>query len=60
MRSQSSLGPLAPQLYKSGSAALKIGVESGPQMTPECGSVKMMLCLKYPDLPLGMPLAGEM
>lgn len=60
MRSQSSLGPLAPQLYKSGSAALKIGVESGPQMTPECASVKMMLCLKYPDLPMGMPLAGEM
>ena len=30
------------------------------QMTPECAAVKMMLCLCYPDLPLGMPLAGEM
>lgn len=60
MRSQSSLGPLAPQLYRSGSAALKIGVEAGPQMTPECAAVKMMLCLRYPDLPMGMPLAGEM
>jgi len=60
LRSQSSLGPLAPQLYKSGSAALKLGVEAGPQMTPECASVKLMLCLKYRDLPMGMPLAGEM
>jgi L-asparaginase/Glu-tRNA(Gln) amidotransferase subunit D len=60
MRSQSSHGPLAPHLYKSGSAALKIGVEAGPQMTPECAVVKMMVCLKYPDLPMGMPLAGEM
>jgi L-asparaginase len=60
MRSQSSLGPLAPHLYRSGSAALKMGVEAGPQMTPECAVVKMMLCLKYPDLPMGMPLAGEM
>lgn len=31
-----------------------------PQMTPECAAVKMMMCLRYPDLPLGMPLAGEM
>ena len=60
MRSQSSLGPLAPQLYKSGSIALKMGVEAGPQMTPECAVVKMMLCLKYRDLPMGMPLAGEL
>ena len=59
MRSQSSLGNLAPQLYKSGALALAIGVESGPQMTPECACVKMMLCLKYGD-PMGMPLAGEM
>lgn len=45
---------------KSGSAALKLGVESGPQMTPECAVVKLMLCLAYRDLPLGMPLAGEL
>lgn len=60
MRSQSSLGPLAPHLYRSGSAALKMGVEAGPQMTPECAVVKMMLCLQYPDIPMGTPLAGEM
>jgi L-asparaginase len=58
LRSQSSLGPLAPQLYRSGSAAIKMGVETGPQMTPECACAKMMLCLKT-NLPMGMPLAGE-
>ena len=26
----------------------------------ECAVVKMMICLAHPDLPLGMPLAGEM
>lgn len=60
MRSQSSVGPLHPELYKSGSLALKLGVEAGPQMTPECAVVKLMLCLKYPDIPVGMPLAGEL
>lgn len=30
-----------------------------PQMTPECAIVKMMHHLCYPDLPLGVPLAGE-
>lgn len=54
------MGPLHPELYKSGSVALKLGVESGPQMTPECATVKLMLCLAYRDLPLGMPLAGEL
>ncbi|EFN58347.1 hypothetical protein CHLNCDRAFT_142407 [Chlorella variabilis] len=58
--SQCAVGPLHPELYKSGSAALKLGVESGPQMTPECAVVKLMLCLAYRDLPLGMPLAGEL
>ena len=58
--SQCAVGPLHPELYRSGSEALKLGVESGPQMTPECAAVKMMLCLAYPDLPLGMPLAGEL
>lgn len=37
-----------------------MGVEAGPQMTPECAVVKMMQCLRYPDLPLTVPLAGEM
>lgn len=60
MISQCSLGPLQPELYRSGSVALKLGIEAGPQMTPESAVTKMMLCLEYPDLPLGMPLAGEM
>lgn len=60
MRSQSSLGPLAPELYHSGSEALKLGVEAGPQLTAEAAAVKMMLCLKYPDIPMAQPLAGEL
>ena len=46
-------GPLQPELYKSGLAALAMGVEAGPQMTPECAVIKMMQCLKYRDIPLG-------
>lgn len=45
---------------RSGSVALALGVESGPAMTPECASVKMMLCLAHPNIPLGVPIAGEM
>ena len=40
--------------------AAEMGVESGPAMTPECAAVKMMFCLAYPDLSLGVPLAGEL
>jgi L-asparaginase len=29
-------------------------------MTSECAVVKLMLCLAHPDLPLGVPLAGEL
>lgn len=60
LASQCHLGPLHPELYKAGHMALEMGVEAGPQMTPECAVVKMMLCLSYPDLPLGVPLAGEL
>ena len=28
-------------------------------MTPECAVVKLMLCLAYPNLPITLPLAGE-
>ena len=45
---------------RSGSIAIKLGVEAGPQMSPECAVCKMMQCLRYPDLPLTVPLAGEM
>ena len=60
LASQCTTGPLHPELYRSGSVALRMGVEAGPQMTPEASVCKMMLCLSYPDLPLGVPLAGEM
>jgi hypothetical protein len=60
LASQCHLGPLNPELYRSGAMAVQMGVEAGPQMTPECAVVKMMLCLSYPDIPLGLPLAGEL
>lgn len=60
LASQCDVGNLHPELYRSGSIALELGVESGPQMTPECACVKMMLCLAYPDLPLAQPIAGEL
>eukprot|EP01026_Neomeris_dumetosa_P010293 TRINITY_DN13836_c0_g1_i11.p1 TRINITY_DN13836_c0_g1~~TRINITY_DN13836_c0_g1_i11.p1 ORF type:complete len:476 (+),score=54.06 TRINITY_DN13836_c0_g1_i11:39-1430(+) len=60
LASQCTNGPLQPELYHSGSVALALGVEAGPQMTPECAVVKMMLCMAYPDIPPGVPLAGEM
>ncbi|KAF6261849.1 Asparaginase/glutaminase [Scenedesmus sp. NREL 46B-D3] len=60
LASQCHLGPLNPELYRSGAMAVQMGVEAGPQMTPECAVVKMMLCLAYPDIPLGLPLAGEL
>lgn len=60
LASQCSVGPLKPELYHSGAAALEMGAEAGPQMTPEAAVVKMMLCLAYPDLSLSHPLAGEL
>lgn len=60
LTSQCPRGDLQPELYLAGAAALALGAEAGPQMTPECSTVKLMLCLAHPDLPLGVPLAGEM
>lgn len=60
LSSQCTEGTLNPELYRSGQVALSMGVEAGPRMTPECAVVKMMQCLRYPDIPLGVPLAGEM
>lgn len=60
MASQCHLGLLHPELYKAGAMALEMGVEAGPQMTPECAVVKLMLCLAHPDIPVSVPLAGEM
>lgn len=60
LASQCGAGSLHPELYRSGSLAIELGVQAGPQMTPECAVVKMMLCLAHPDIPLGQPIAGEL
>lgn len=57
LASQCGAGSLHPELYRSGSLALELGVQAGPQMTPECAVVKMMLCLAHSDLPLQQPSA---
>ena len=53
------VGDLHPELYATGSLAMEMGAEAGPMMTPEC-VVKLMLCLAYPNLPITLPLAGEL
>ena len=60
LTSQCLAGTLHPELYRSGSVALDMGVENGRYMTPECAVVKMMLCLEYPVIPLNQPIAGEL
>jgi L-asparaginase type I len=60
LSSQCQKGGLQPDLYASGSGAMAMGCEAGPLMTPECAGVKMMFSLRYPDIKLGWPLAGEM
>lgn len=60
LSSQCQKGGLQPDLYASGSGALAMGCEAGPLMTPECAVVKMMFHLRYPDIRMGWPLAGEM
>lgn len=59
LSTQCTTGGLQPDLYQSGAAAMEMGCEAGPSMSPECASVKLMQHLKYRDLPLGVPLAGE-
>jgi L-asparaginase/Glu-tRNA(Gln) amidotransferase subunit D len=60
LTSQCARGDLKPDLYRAGAAAMALGVEAGPQMTPECAVAKLMICLAHPDLPLGVALAGEL
>ncbi|KAI8463151.1 MAG: Asparaginase/glutaminase [Monoraphidium minutum] len=60
LTSQCARGDLKPELYRAGHAALQLGVEAGPQMTSECAVTKLMVCLAHPDLPLAVPLAGEL
>lgn len=60
LTSQCAAGRLHPELYRAGTAALTLGCEGGPQMTPECAVAKMMVCLAHPDIPLAQPMAGEL
>lgn len=62
LASQCRQGPLHPELYRSGSSAVDAGLVDVAltQMTPECAVVKMMLLLEYPEIPMGVPLAGEL
>ena len=55
LASQCGAGSLHPELYRSGSVALELGVQAGPQMTPECAVVKMMLCLGAQRTPAVYP-----
>lgn len=59
LTSQCTRGPLAPELYRSGSIALEVGAHT-TRMTPEAAVVKLMLCLSYPDVPPSLPIAGEL
>lgn len=54
------LPPASLHMLQAGQLASNLGVEAGPQMTVECAVVKLMLCLAHPDLPLGVPIAGEL
>lgn len=59
LSSQCRTGPLRPDAYAAGVAALELdGLGLGPH-TAEAAVAKTMLCCAYPDLPLGVPLAGE-
>jgi L-asparaginase len=59
LSSQCSRGPLRPDAYAAGVTALALErVCTGPP-SAEAAVVKTMLCCAHPDLPLGVPLAGE-
>lgn len=60
LTSQCESGDMHPELYATGSLALEMGAQAGPIMTPECAVVKLMLCLAHENLPLTVPLAGEL
>ena len=61
MTTQCHNGHLKPELYRSGMAALQMGVESSADiMTPECATVKLMLALANDEVHMDVPLAGEM
>eukprot|EP00237_Pycnococcus_provasolii_P015538 CAMPEP_0205955050 /NCGR_PEP_ID=MMETSP1459-20131121/28743_1 /ASSEMBLY_ACC=CAM_ASM_001120 /TAXON_ID=41880 /ORGANISM="Pycnococcus provasolii, Strain RCC931" /LENGTH=385 /DNA_ID=CAMNT_0053327355 /DNA_START=530 /DNA_END=1687 /DNA_ORIENTATION=+ len=60
LTSQCASGDMRPELYQSGSVALRLGAQGGPRMIPECAVVKLMLCLSNQDVRLSDPIAGEL
>jgi L-asparaginase len=60
LTSQCEQGYLAPQNYRSGTAAIMLGAESSSLMTPEAATVKLMHVLAYPTIRLKDPIAGEL
>ena len=58
--SQCDVGQLHPELYRAGAAAMEVGVETGPQLTPEAAIVKLMFCLEQHQIPVAQPIAGEL
>lgn len=59
LTSQCEQGYLAPQSYRSGTAAMMLGAASSKLMTPEAATVKLMFCLANPDVSLHDSIAGE-
>lgn len=60
LTSQCEQGYLAPQSYRSGSAAMMLGAANSKLMTPEAATVKLMFCLANPDISLQDSIAGEL
>lgn len=60
LASQCVKGPLHPELYRSGSAAMSFGAQATRRMTAETAVIKLMLCLGHVDLHPSYPLAGEL
>lgn len=60
LASQCVTGPLHPELYRSGSAAMAFGAQATRRMTAETAVIKLMLCLGHVDLHPSYPLAGEL
>lgn len=60
LASQCVKGPLHPELYRSGSAAMAFGAQATRRMTAETAVIKLMLCLGHVDLHPSYPLAGEL
>ena len=59
MSTQCRGGSLQPELYRSGMAAIDMGITNMGISTPEAAVVKLMLAIENPDIKMDIPLAGE-